>query len=102
MASTLDVRMLYHKNEKDYFDFTFDVQVFLSNKLRVVRVSSKRYPQATYLYLKLFFQHRKRWKMQQTVDISRMELSQLLSGYKAVQNYPNGILKEGSPITETG
>ena len=67
---SLDVRMPYHKNDMDYFDFIFDVQDFISNKSRVVRVASKRYPQATYLYLKLFIQHQKRWKMEQTIDIS--------------------------------
>ena len=94
--------MPYHKNDMDYFDFIFDVQDFISNKSRVVRVASKRYPQATYLYLKLFIQHQKRWKMQQTIDISWMELSHLLSVVKEIQSYPNGIPKEGSPITETG
>ena len=83
----------------DYFDFIFDVQDFLSNKSRVVRVASKRYPQATYLYLKLFIQHQKRWKMQQTIDISWMELSNLLSVVKEIQSYPNGIPKEGNLIT---
>ena len=86
----------------DYFDFIFDVQDFISNKSRVVRVASKRYPQATYLYLKLFIQHQKRWKMQQTIDISWMELSHLLSVVKEIQSYPNGIPKEGSPITKNG
>ena len=85
----------------DYFDFIFDVQDFISNKSRVVKVASKRYPQATYLYLKLFIQHQKRWKMRQTIDISWMELSHLLSVVKEIQSYPNGIPKEGSPITET-
>ena len=99
---SLDVRMPYHKNDMDYFDFIFDVQDFISNKSRVVRVASKRYPQATYLYLKLFIQHQKRWKMQQTIDISWMELSHMLNVVKEIQSYPNGIPKEGSPITETG
>ena len=99
---SLDIRMPYHKNDMDYFDFIFDVQDFISNKSRVVRVASKRYPQATYLYLKLFIQHQKRWKMQQTIDISWMELSHLLNVVKEIQSYPNGISKEGSPITETG
>ena len=96
------MRMPYHKNDMDYFDFIFDVQGFLSNKSRVVRVGSKRYPQASYLYLKLVIQHQKRWKMQQTKDISWIELSHLLSVVKEIQNYPNGIPKEGSPVTETG
>ena len=99
---SLDIRMPYHKNDMDYFDFIFDVQDFISNKSSVVRVASKRYPQATYLYLKLFNQHQKRWKMQQTIDISWMELSHLLRVVKEIQSHPNGIPKEGSPITETG
>ena len=99
---SLDVGMPCHKNDMDYFDFIFDVQDFISNKSRVVRVASKRYPRATYLYLKLFIQHQKRWKMQQTIDISWMELSHLLSVVKEIQSYPIGIPKEGSPITETG
>ena len=99
---SLDVRMPYHKNDMDYFDFIFDVQDFISNNSRVVRVASKRYPQATYLYIKLFIQHQKRWKMQQTIDISWMDLSHLLNVVKGIQSYPNGKPKEGSPITETG
>ena len=98
---SLDVRTPYHKNDMDYFDFIFDVQDFISNKSRVVRVASKRYPQATYLYLKLFIQHQKRWKMQRTIDISWMELFHLLSVVKEIQSYPNGIPKEGNPTTET-
>ena len=54
---SLDVRMPYHKNVMDYFDFIIDVQDFISKKSRAVRVASKHYPQATYLDLKLFIQH---------------------------------------------
>ena len=101
-AFSLDIRVPYHKNDMDYFDFIFDVQDFLSNKSRLVRVASKRYPQASYVYLKLFIQHQKRCKMQQTIDISWMELSHLLKIVNEIQSYTSGIPKEGSPITETG
>ena len=40
--------------------------------------------------------------MQQTLDISWMELSRFLSVVKEIRSYPNGIPKEASPITETG
>ena len=36
------------------------------------------------------------------MDISWMELSHLLNVVKEIPSYPNGIPKEGSPITETG
>ena len=97
---SLDVRMPRHQNDMSYFDFIFDVQDFISNKSRIIRVASKRYPQATYLYLKLFIQHQNRGKIQQTIDISWMELSHLLKIIKEVQSFPNGIPEEGAPITE--
>ena len=99
---SLDIRMPSHQKDINYFDFIFDVQDFINNKSRIVRIGCKRYPQATYLYIKLFIYHQNRWKVQQSIDISWMELSHLLKIVQEIKSFPNGLPQDGTPITENG